>query len=167
MNFSIKKWQQYNWENNDLEDGKGLVESDIAHPDILSKFPGINLELEQPHHHQVVKIIKDSKDKCIYAAQHNASLDDLPHKTAGVSTAVNKVSTFEFPEDNPNLFHELGTPFILLVPPVMMMDDNAKNLVDNKDLPKLRPLSLDSPQLMVSVTQHQSHYPPPVFQQDI
>ncbi len=52
-------------ENNNLEDAKGLVESDIAHPNIPTKFPGINLELEQPHHHHIIKIINNSKDKCI------------------------------------------------------------------------------------------------------
>jgi hypothetical protein len=83
---------------------------DISHPNILAEFPGVNLESEQPQHHQVVEIIEGSKDKCIYAAQCNASLDDLPQQNAGVSTAINKVDTFKFPEDDDDPFHELPTP---------------------------------------------------------
>ncbi len=110
----------------------GLVESDITHPNIPSKFFGVNLESKQPHHHHIVKTIDDSKDELIYAAQSNASLDALPHKTAGVSTAVDGVDAFEFPGDEPNLFHELDTLPTLLILPVLMMDDNNKNPVDDK-----------------------------------
>jgi hypothetical protein len=67
-------------------------------------FPDINLESEQPHHHQVIEIIEDSKDERIYAAQHNASLDDPPYKTAGVSAVVDKVDTFKFLEVNTDHF---------------------------------------------------------------
>jgi hypothetical protein len=88
LEFLNCKWQQYNLENNNHKDAKGLVELGITHPNNPTEFPGVNFESEQPHHHHAVKIIDDSKDKHKYAAQHNASLDDLPHKTAGVSTAL-------------------------------------------------------------------------------
>jgi hypothetical protein len=55
-----QKQQQYDWDNNDFKDNKGLVELDIAHPDTPAKFSGIDLESEQPHNHQVIKIIKES-----------------------------------------------------------------------------------------------------------
>ncbi len=42
--------------------------------------------------------------------QCNTSLNDPPHKTAGVSTAIDEVNTFEFPDDNPDPFHVLNTP---------------------------------------------------------
>jgi hypothetical protein len=98
--FLNRKQQQYNWDNDDLKDNKGLVALDIAHPNIPAKFPGVDLESEQPQHHQVVEIIEESKEECIYAAQCNASFNDLPKQNAKVSTAGNKVDTFELPEDN-------------------------------------------------------------------
>jgi hypothetical protein len=97
LEFLNHKCQQYNWENDNLQDAKGLVESDITHPDIPAKVPSVNLESEQPHHHHIVEIIDNSKDKCIYAGLRNAILNDLFHKTAGVSTAVDKVDAFKFP----------------------------------------------------------------------
>ncbi len=109
LKFLNPKWQQYDWENIDLEEAKGLVKSKITHPNISAKFPGIGLELELPHHHHVVKIINNSKDKLIYAVQRKASLNDLPHKTAGVSTAIDEVDAFD-PEEDPNPVHELDTP---------------------------------------------------------
>jgi hypothetical protein len=54
LEFPNQKWQQYSWESDNLEDANGLAESDITHPDIPTKFPGINLELEQPYYHHVV-----------------------------------------------------------------------------------------------------------------
>jgi hypothetical protein len=68
LDFLNHKQQQYYWDNDDLEDDKRLVESDIAHPDIPAKFPGVNLESEQPQHHQVIEIIEESKNERIYAA---------------------------------------------------------------------------------------------------
>ncbi len=50
-----------------------------------------------------------------------------------MSTAVDKVDTFEFPEDNPNPFHKLDTPPTLFVPLVLMMDEDAKNPVNDKE----------------------------------
>ena len=73
-------YQQYNWDNNNLKDDKGLVKSDIAHPDLPDEFPGIDLKSEQPHHHQAVEVIEESDDEQLYAAQRNASLDDLPQQ---------------------------------------------------------------------------------------
>jgi hypothetical protein len=63
LKFINQKRQRYNWENNDLKDNKGLVKSDIAHPDIPAKFPGIDLESDQPHHHQVINCFKDGEDE--------------------------------------------------------------------------------------------------------
>jgi hypothetical protein len=57
LTFLNQKKKLYDWDNNNLKDNKSLVESDIAHPDLPTKFPGINLKSEQPHHHQVVKVI--------------------------------------------------------------------------------------------------------------
>jgi hypothetical protein len=99
-NFSTTKRQKYDWENDNLEHNEGLIESDIAHPDIPAEFPGIDLESEQPHHHQVVDAIKESDNKRIYAAQRSASLDNLPLKPTGVSTAVDKVELVEDKEYN-------------------------------------------------------------------
>jgi hypothetical protein len=132
LEFLNQKQQQYDWENDNLKDTKGLVKLDNSHPDIPAKFSGINLESEQLHHHHILKIIKDSSEEHVCAAQCNASLNNLPNKTAGVSTAVNKVDTFKFPEDNSNPFHKRDTPLTLLVPPVLMMDDDTKNPVDDK-----------------------------------
>jgi hypothetical protein len=117
---------------------------DIAHPNIPAKFPSVNLELKQPQHHQVVEIIEESKDKRIYAAQFNASLNDLPQQNAGASTAIDKADTFEFFEDDANLFHELPTPPTLLIPPEMIMDDNAENPVNNKEAAKIKEAILGS-----------------------
>jgi hypothetical protein len=144
LEFLNHKQQQYTWDNDDLEDNKGLVELDIAHPDIPAKFPVVDLESEQPQHHQVVEIIEESKDKRIYAGQRNASLNDLPQQNAGVSTAVNKVDTFEFPEDDADTFHELPTPPTLLIPPEMITDNNAENPVDNKEAAKIEEVVLGS-----------------------
>jgi hypothetical protein len=110
---------------------------DIAHPDIPAKFPGVDFELEQPQHYQEVEIIDKSKDEHIYAAQCNASLDDLPQQNAGVSTAGNKFYTFEFPEDDANPFHELPTPPTLFIPPEMITDDDAKKPINDKEAAKI------------------------------
>jgi hypothetical protein len=42
-NISQPKKKLYDWDNDNLKDNEGLVESDIAHPDLPAKFPGINL----------------------------------------------------------------------------------------------------------------------------
>jgi hypothetical protein len=144
LEFLNHKQQQYNWDDDDLKDNKGLVELDIAHPNIPAKFSDVNLELEQPQDHQVVEIIEESKDKHIYAAQCNVSLDDLSQQNAGVSTAINKVNTFEFPEDDANPFHKLPTPPTLLIPPEMITDNNAKNPVGNKEAAKIEEAILGS-----------------------
>jgi hypothetical protein len=60
----IQKKQLFNWDNDDIEDNKALVESDTPHPNLPAKFPGINLKSEQPHHHQVVKIIDVRMSDC-------------------------------------------------------------------------------------------------------
>ena len=48
LEFLNRKRQHYNWGNDDLEEDKGLVKLDIAHPDIPTKFPGVDLESDQP-----------------------------------------------------------------------------------------------------------------------
>jgi hypothetical protein len=50
-----------------------------------------------------------------------------------VSTAVDEVDAFKFPEDNPDMFHKSDTLPNLLVPPVLMMDDNNNNPVNDKE----------------------------------
>ena len=99
IKFLIRKRQHHDWENNNLQHDEGLIESEISQPDIPAEFPGIDLESEQPHHHQVVEVIEESDDERIYAAQQNASLDDLPRKPTGVSTTVDEV---EGKEDEAN-----------------------------------------------------------------
>jgi hypothetical protein len=89
--FLNRKKQLYNWDNDDLQEDKGLVDPDPdSHPGILAKFPGINLESEQPRHHHVVEVIEASNKEQIYAAVPNASLD-LPPDIPGVTAAVNKI----------------------------------------------------------------------------
>jgi hypothetical protein len=61
-----------------------------------------------------------------------------------VSTAFDKVDTFKFPEEDPDPFHKLDTPPTLLVPPVMMMDDNAKNPINDKEAVKIKAAILRS-----------------------
>ena len=58
IEFLNIKLQQYDWDNDNLEYGKGLIESDIAHPDFPAEFPGIDQDSKQPRHHQVVKASK-------------------------------------------------------------------------------------------------------------
>ena len=104
LKFLNQEQQQYDWENNNLEDAKGLVKSDIAHPNIPAKFPDIDLESEQPHHHHVIKTIKDSKNKCIYAAQHNASLDNLPPRLQECPLPLTKSTHLSSLKTTPNRF---------------------------------------------------------------
>jgi hypothetical protein len=92
----------------------------------------------------VVKIIDESEYKHIYAAQCNASLDYLPQQNAGVSTAVDKVDTFRFLEDDADPFHKLPTLPTLLIPPEMITDDDAENPVDNKEAVKIEEAILGS-----------------------
>ncbi len=102
---------------------------DIAHPDIPAQFPSIDLESEQPRHHQVVEVIEESKDKRIYAAQCNISLDDLPHKPTGVSTAVNKIKVdnwTDLSEEN-NIYHNLPTHPRIVIPPTPILDNDIAN----------------------------------------
>ncbi len=102
LKFLNQKRQQYDWDNEDLEYNKGLIEPDTAHPDIPAEFPGIDLDSEQPSHHHAVKIIKQSDEEPIHAAQQNASLDNPPTKTTGVSTAENQlnVNTWDDTQDD-------------------------------------------------------------------
>jgi hypothetical protein len=124
LEFLNQKQQQYDWDNEDLEYNEGLIEPDIAHPDIPAEFPGIDLESEHPHHHQVIKVIEEIKDEHIYATQRNASLDDLPHKPTGVSTAVNKIEVNNWanlPEED-DIYHDLPAQPMIVVPPTPILD---------------------------------------------
>ncbi len=85
----------------------------------------------------MVKIIQESKYECIYGGQRNASLDDIPQQNPGVSTAIDKVDTFKFPEDDANPFHKLPTLPTLLIPPEMITDNNAENPVNNGEAAKI------------------------------
>jgi hypothetical protein len=55
-----------------------------------------------------------------------------------VSTAIDKVDTFEFLEDDADPFHELPTPPTLLIPPEMITDNNAENPINNKEADKIK-----------------------------
>ena len=138
LTFINPKKQLYNWDNNNLEDGESLVDSDIAHPDLPAEFLGIDLESEQPHHHQAVKVIGESDDKQIYVAHRNASLDDLPCKTTGVSTAVNEIQIDQWtdlPEDD--IYHDMPTHPTLVVPPTpinMTNSNNDKDITEDESL---------------------------------
>jgi hypothetical protein len=60
------KKQLYDWDNDNLQDNKSLVNPDPdSHPGIPAKFPSINLESEQPCHHHVVEVIKASNKEWI------------------------------------------------------------------------------------------------------
>ncbi len=97
--FLNRMKQLFDWDNNDLQDNKGLVDPDPNnHPGIPAKFPGINLESEQPRHHHVVKVIKASDKERIYTAVPNASLDDLPPDILGMTTAVDKIEVNDWLE---------------------------------------------------------------------
>ncbi len=133
LEFLYQKQQQYDWDNEDLEYNEGLIEPDIAHPDIPAEFPGIDLESEQPRHHQVVEVIDESKDECIYATQHNASLDDLPRKPTGVSTAVDEIEVdnwADLPEED-DIYHDLPTQPTIVVPLTPILD---KDMDDDKSV---------------------------------
>jgi hypothetical protein len=43
LEFLNPKQHQYDWDNDDLADNKGLVKLDIAHPNISDKFPDVDL----------------------------------------------------------------------------------------------------------------------------
>jgi hypothetical protein len=97
--FLNRKKQLYDWDNDDLKDDKGLVDPDPDnHQGIPAKFPSIDLELEQPCHHHVVKVIKSRNKERIYAAVCNASLDDLPPDNPGVTTAIYKIEVDDWLE---------------------------------------------------------------------
>jgi hypothetical protein len=77
--------------------------------------------------------------------QCNTSLNDPPHKTAGVSTAIDEVNAFEFPDDNPDPFHVLNTPPTLLVHlVVLMMDEDDENPVNDKEAANIKATILGS-----------------------
>jgi hypothetical protein len=62
LTFLSQKRQLYDWDSDDLEDDKGLVNPDITQPNLPAEFPGIDLKSEQPRHHQVVEVIEESDD---------------------------------------------------------------------------------------------------------
>ncbi len=131
--FLNQKRQQYDRDNDDLEYKESLIEPNIAHPDIPAEFPGIDLESEHPRHHQVVEVIKESKDEHIYAAQCNASLDDLPHKPTGVSTAVDEIKVDNWanlPEED-DIYHDLPAQPTIVVPSTPILD---KDMDDKKSV---------------------------------
>jgi hypothetical protein len=102
---------------------------DIAYPDIPAEFSVINLNSEQPRHHQVVKVIAENKDKRIYTAQCNASLDDLPHKPTGVSAAVDEIEVDNWtnPPEEDDFYHNLPTQPMIVVPPTPILDKDIAN----------------------------------------
>jgi hypothetical protein len=50
-----------------------------------------------------------------------------------VPTAIYKANAFKFPEDDPNSFHKLNILPTLLIPPVLMMNDDGKNPFNDKE----------------------------------
>jgi hypothetical protein len=117
------KKQLYNWDNDNLQDNKGLVDPDPDnHPGIPAKFSSINLKLEQPCHHHVVKVIKASNKERIYAAVRNASLNDLPPDIPGVTTAVNKIEVdgwLEHTQIYKDPYNDLPTHPTIATPPTI------------------------------------------------
>jgi hypothetical protein len=58
--------------------------------------------------------------------QRNASLDDLPHKPTGVSTAVDEIEVDNWtnlPEEN-DIYHDLPTQPTIVVPPTPILDQD-------------------------------------------
>jgi hypothetical protein len=143
-----------------LKTPRALLSWTLPIPTFLPNFLVSVLNRSNHTTNPIVEIIKDSKDKRIYATQFNATLNDFPHKTVGVSTAIDKVDTVKFPEDNLDSFHKLDTLPNLLVPLVLMMDDDAKTRSMTKKPPISMLPSLDPPQLMVFIAQHKSHSHP-------
>jgi hypothetical protein len=91
LTFLNHKKQLYDWDNDDLQDEEGLIEDPEGHRELSAKFPSIDLESKQPHHHHIIEVLKASNDEHINAAIRNASLDDLPCNTTGVLTAVDSI----------------------------------------------------------------------------
>jgi hypothetical protein len=91
LTFLNCKKQIYNWDNDNLLDEEGLMKNPESHPKLPAKFPDIELESKQPHHHYVVKALKASNDENVDAAICNASLDNLPCNTTGVLMAGDKI----------------------------------------------------------------------------
>ncbi len=91
------------------------------------------MESEHPRHHQVIKVIEESKDEHIYAAQCNASLDNLPHKPTEVSTAVDeiKVDNWDNLPEEDDIYHDLPAQPTIFVPPTPILD---KDMDDNKSV---------------------------------
>jgi hypothetical protein len=121
--FLNRKWQLYDWDNNDLNNDEGLVKPDTdTYPSIPAEIPDIDLELEQPCHHHVIEVVEASKDYPIDAAAQNTSLNDLPHNTPGVMTAVDEIKIndwIEIMQDYKDPYHDLPTHQTINVPPVL------------------------------------------------
>jgi hypothetical protein len=124
--FLNLKWQLYDWDNDNLNNEEGLIESDTdTCPSIPTEFPDIDLESEQPHHHHIVEVIEASKDKCIDVAPRNASLNNLPCNTPGVTTAVDEIKIndwMEIMQGYKDPYHNLPIHQTINVLPVL---DNA------------------------------------------
>jgi hypothetical protein len=117
------KRQVYNWDKNNLNNNEGLVKPNTnTCPSILTEFLGINLELEQPHHHHVVEVIEASKDERINAAAYNPSVDNLPCNTPGVTTVIDEIKIddwMEIMQDYKDQYHDLPIHQTINVPPVL------------------------------------------------
>ncbi len=128
LTFLNCKKELYNWDNDDLQDDEGLIKPDnhpdISHPELPAEFPGVNIKLEQPHQHHIVKVLKASDDEQINATIRNALLDNLPRQTTGVLTAVVKIEINNWIEHNQNYedpYNNLpALPTVVIAPPIAM-----------------------------------------------
>jgi hypothetical protein len=96
LTFLNCKKQLYDWDNDDLQDEEDLIEDPKSHPELPAKFPSINLESKQPHHHHLVEALEASNDEHINTAICNAFLDDLPCNTSGVRMAFDKIEIHDW-----------------------------------------------------------------------
>ncbi len=123
----------------------------MSHPNILAKFPGINIGSEQHQPHHVVEVIKESEDECINAACRNSSLDNLPRtNNTGVSTVVDKIELTPnvWPKDPSatNLYNNIPTPPTIIVPPIPEPADKDKedDTIDNNEAAEIEEAVLGS-----------------------
>jgi hypothetical protein len=109
LTFLNCKKELYDWDNDGLQDDKGLIKPDnhpdISHPKLPAKFPGVDIESKQPHQHHIVEVLEASNNEGINAAIRNALLEDLPHQTTGVLMAVDKIKINDWIKHYPTKIH--------------------------------------------------------------
>jgi hypothetical protein len=128
LTFLNCKKELYDWDNDSLQDDKGLIKPDnhpdISHPELTDELPLVNIKLEQPHQHHVVKVLKASNDEQINTAIHNALLDNLPHQTTGVLRAINEIKINDWIKHYQNYkdpYNDLpAMPSVVIAPLIVM-----------------------------------------------